>query len=162
MDALANYLRNHWAASAGGGDLAARVARSHRGTDLAAELDALAVQVVEDREALRGLMDRVGVGPDHLGALAARAGERVGRLKPNGRLVRHSPVSDVLEIEALHGAITAKSAGWEALRVLAPQDDRLPDARLAELQERASDQLERLSAVHRTLVARRLPPSAND
>ena len=37
--------------------------------------------------------------------------ETVGRLKPNGTLVRRSPLSDLMELEALSAAVEAKRLG---------------------------------------------------
>ncbi len=81
-----------------------------------------------------------------------QVGERVGRLKPNGRIVRRSPLSDLIEIEALIDAVSAKRAGWYALAA-APL--AAPEAsQVAELIDRADDQLERLRPVHATVAAR--------
>lgn len=156
MDVLENYLRNHWAGAAGGLDLAERVARTHHGSDVGTELADVAAQIREDREALREVMASVDASPEPVGPLLARVAERVGRLKPNGRLVGRSPVSDVLELEALRSAVTGKRCGWESLAALAATDPRLPADRLAELQRRADDQLARITDVHARLVRRRL------
>lgn len=156
MDVLENYLRNHWAGAAGGLDLAERVARTHRGSDVGKALADVAAQIREDRESLRELMSAVGATPEPVGPLLARTAERLGRLKPNGRLLRHSPVSAVLELEALRSAVTGKRCGWESLAALATTDPRLPVDRLAELQRRADDQLATLTDVHARLAVRRL------
>ena len=156
MDELNVYLQNHWAAAAGGQDLARRVARSHRRTDVAPVLDAVAAEITEDRRSLRELMERLGLAPGTVAPAAARAAERLGRLKPNGHRVRRSPASDVLELEALRGAVSAKRAGWDALLVLSEDLARVPSAEVARLRDRADSQLERLAEVHRTLACRRL------
>jgi len=156
MDELNVYLQNHWAAAAGGQDLARRVARSHHGTDVGSELARVASEIGEDRETLRGLMRRVGLDPGTVGPTVARAAERIGRLKPNGHLLRRSPASDVLELEALRGAVSAKRAGWDALLVLADDLARVTVDDVERLRDRADDQLERLAGVHATLVRRSL------
>ena len=75
---------------------------------------------------------------------AASVGERLGRLKPNGRIVRRSPLSSVLELEVLCVGVTGKRAGWRTLRSLADVDARLDTTRLDRLLQRADDQLERI------------------
>ena len=159
MDELNVYLQNHWAASAGGQDLARRVARSHRDTDVAPALDEVATGISEDRRTLGDLMRRLGLDPGVVTPTVVRAAERLGRLKPNGHVVRRSPASDVLELEALRGAVSTKRAGWGALIVLSADLARVPAAEVERLRDRADHQLERLAEVHRTLAGRRLAAS---
>lgn len=45
----------------------------------------------------------------------AEIGERLGRLKLNNRLLGRSPMSPLLEVELLRGAVNAKSGFWETL-----------------------------------------------
>jgi hypothetical protein len=67
-----------------------------------------------------------------------RGSEKIGRLKPNGRLVRYSPLSRLVELEFLSIGITGKLGMWRLLqRVL---DDPLTSADLASLIERAERQ----------------------
>jgi hypothetical protein len=156
VDTLSVYLDTHWAAAGGGVDLAERVARNHEGGDEGPVLRLVADGIEEDRQALHQLMVLTGVRPSVLGPALARLGERLGRLKPNGRIVRRSPVSDVIEIEALRGAVAAKRAGWDALLLLAPGHPDLPTAKLDLLRARADDQLERLAEAHRRIVLARM------
>lgn len=96
-------------------------------------------------------MRGVQVVPNPLLGLVLQLGERMGRLKPNGRVIRRSPLSDLIEIEALSDAINAKRAGWYALASarLAPSQT----SQVAELIDRADDQLARLRPLHATLAA---------
>jgi hypothetical protein len=159
MRELGVYLQNHWAAATGGVDLAHRVADTHADTDMGAELQAIAGEVVEDREALRALMARLDLDPGTVGPAIARLAERIGRLKPNGHVLRRSPVSDLLEVEALRAAVSGKRAGWDTLLVLGPDADPVPDTEVRRLRDRADDQLVRLTAVHAALVRRSLRPA---
>jgi hypothetical protein len=71
----------------------------------------------------------------------------VGRLKLNGTLLRRSPLSSVVELEAMHLGIEGKIDGWQALRQLADHEPRLDSSQLDELLARArqqSDGLQRL------------------
>jgi hypothetical protein len=86
--------------------------------------------------------------------LAARVGERIGRLKPNGAVIRRSPLTDVIEIEAMLDAVAAKLAGWNAL-LCAPDAKVGPvRIRIVELRARALDQRSRLDTLHQDAAAR--------
>jgi len=146
------YLRQHEAAGRSGYDLARRAATGQRRRPWAAELRQLADEDREDLDTLQALMRRLEVPPDPLLGTALRVGERLGRLKPNGHLLTRAPLSDVVELEGLLGAVTLKAAGWRALdaaEVVAPGTG--PD--LPALAARADDQLARLRAIHRTATA---------
>lgn len=148
--ALGIYLRNHEAAAQGGADLFRRAARAQRSRPYAAELRALRDEVEQDVGTLRGLMERAGVRPDPLLGSAMRVAERVGRLKPNGTLLRRAPLSDLIEAEGMLDAVFAKSAGWRALRA----DGTVgTEAELTALVARADDQLRRLQAIHDGVAA---------
>jgi len=110
----------------------------------------VAAVVAQDVATLRGLLRDWGVRPDAVGGLALRAGERLGRLKPNGQLVRRSPLSDLVEVEAGLDAVHAKACGWQALRAAHGSDTPVD---LDELERRAEDQLSRMRAIHATVAA---------
>jgi len=150
---LAVHLQNHWVAATGGVDFAHRVAQSHRGTPVGVDLEAVHTEVREDRDSLRAIMEQLDVRPGVVLPLAARVAERVGRLKPNGHLVRRSPVSDVMELEIFRGAVTAKGAGWETLLVLAEDDERLPAEQLRTLADRARAQEQTLARIQGEVAA---------
>jgi hypothetical protein len=152
-DDLHVHLQNHWTAATGGVDFARRVAGSHEGTAVGVALAEVADDVAEDRESLRKIMERLGVRPALLVPLAARVVERLGRLKPNGHLIRRSPVSDVLELEVFRGLVATKEAGWDTLAVLAETDHRLPGEWLSQLAERAREQAASLTAIQREVAA---------
>ena len=148
--ALAIYLRDHDAAASAGADLFARMARSQSARSWGHALAEVAEDVAQDVATLRGLLRATGVRPAVLTGLALRAGERVGRLKPNGHLVTRSPLSDLVEVEAGLDAVSAKAAGWRALQAV--RDVDLP-VDLDALVARADDQVERLRAVHVMVAA---------
>jgi hypothetical protein len=147
---LTIYLRNHEAAASAGNDLFVRMSRSQAERAWGPTLRDVAGEVAEDLSTLRSLLTALGVRPDPLSSLALRAGERVGRLKPNGQLVRRSPLSDLVEVEAGTVAVHAKACGWQALRAagvpVAPID-------LDELSRRAESQLVRMHDVHARVAA---------
>ena len=153
------YLTNHWLASKGGLDLFERSARSQHDEETRASLRALADEVADDRTTLRSILDAHGVPDTPIRERLVSLGETVGRLKPNGTLFRRSPLSDLLELEALGAAVQAKKLGWLALRELADDDERLDVATLDDLVHRAEDQQDRLEGL-RLKAARALYPAA--
>jgi PHD/YefM family antitoxin component YafN of YafNO toxin-antitoxin module len=150
---LAIYLRNHEAAGQAGRDLFRRTAANQRDRPYADELAELSTEVEQDLETLHAIMRAVRVSPDLVQGLALRLGERIGRLKPNGSLLRRAPLSDLIEIEGLLDAVRAKAAGWQALvQVPAPDWSEAADTQV--LYERALNQAERLAEIHRAAAAR--------
>ena len=148
QELLSIYLNDHLVGSSAGRDLFRRAARDQRDTPRGPELARLAREVDEDREAQLALMRDLDVAPSRPRAVAGRVAETLGRLKPNGTLLRRSPLSDLVELEAMRTAVTGKTAGWEALLAVADDEPRLPRERLEELQARAVDQAERLRTLH--------------
>lgn len=154
MKAIEDYLQGHYAGACAGVDLFARSARGQSDPEVADVLRELYEQVDADRQELLEIMTDLGITPNLLLTLAARAGERVGRLKPNGSLLHRTPTTDLVEVEALHDAVASKAAGWEALLAVVDDVPELDRARLELLRDGARSQLERLNDVH-ALVARR-------
>lgn len=155
---LAIYLRHHAAASKGGLDLFERAGRQQTSPEARRELRQLAAEIAEDRSALLGFLDVLGVPRPRLGERIMGWGEKLGRLKPNGTLIRRSPLSDIVELEALGVAVQAKKSGWLTLRRLAETDHRLDVAQLDELVRRATDQQDRIEDLRRQAVSGTLVP----
>ena len=151
---LAIYLQDHHAAGVAGARVARRAAA---GVELDSGNDGLrrvASDIEQDLTKLEEIMRRLGVKPDQAKDTLARIGERLGRLKPNGRLLRRSPLSDLLELETLVVGITGKQALWISLHHVAS----IPSEELDQLLERAEDQKRvvensRLEAVKRSFGA---------
>lgn len=139
------YLQDHHAGAAAGVDLFGRVAESHSRPEVRAEVAAIGREVAEDKDLLEELMAAVGASPSALKDLPARAGEKLSQLKANSRLVERSPMSDLLELEALTLAVHGKMLGWKTLQAIG--DPRLPDETLQRLVDRAADQGQRLDAL---------------
>lgn len=113
---LGIYLNDHLAGSTGGANLAERLAANHRGTDAGPVLEEVSAEIAEDRETLLELMAELGVPVSRPKLALAWVGERAARLKLNGRLMRRSPLSSVVELEAMALGVQGKAAGWRALR----------------------------------------------
>jgi hypothetical protein len=141
---LGIYLNDHLAGATAGAELALRMARTHRAQDQSAQLKDLAAEVAQDRAALIAMMKALGVPVRAYKVLAARIGEKAGRVKFNGRLLARSPLSDLEELELLRLGVEGKAAGWRTLRALADTDQRLDPGRLDELVSRARRQADLL------------------
>ena len=155
-DVLHGYLQHHWAGSSGGRELFRRVAATHPDPVTATAVREMAMEVAAERETLRELMQTLGATPSRLGALGAQVAERLGRLKPNGRLLSRSPLTDVVELEALRIAVYGKRAGWQLLRTLSPDDPRLDPERLDALIAQSDEQLSRLEDLHLANARKRM------
>ena len=143
------YLRDHYAGATAGLALFRRAASSHSDASTRTELGELATETAGDRDALRAMMRRLQASPSRTKMLLSWVGEKVGRLKGNGRVFNRSPLSDVLDLEALIVGVRGKASGWEALRQAAELDHRLEKSALQILADRAEDQLSRLQQLHR-------------
>ena len=147
-DYLETYLQDHRAGAAMGSDLAHRLADENQGTTYEGFLVTIAQEIDEDVGALDHIMERFGVTTPALKIAAAKVGERLGRLKPNERLTGYSPLSRVLELEALRAGVQGKLALWDSLAQLAATDGRLDAEQIAGLQVKAQKQLEGLREQH--------------
>jgi hypothetical protein len=113
---LAIYLNDHLAGSTVGVELARRVRGQNRGDgEFGQPLARICAEIEEDRDTLVHLMERLEVGRDRVKPVLAVLGERLGRLKPNGRLRGYSPLSRVLELEVLSSLVGGKVQLWNAL-----------------------------------------------
>jgi hypothetical protein len=130
--------------------LARRVLRNNREGELGAFLVHLVRELEEDRAALVQVMRALGV-PRNVGKeTGARLLERVGLLKLNGRLLRYSDLSRVLELEGLRLGVEGKRALWVSLQA---SGRRVP-VDLEQLVERAERQRDEIEP-HRVEAARR-------
>ncbi len=109
---LAIYLNDHFAGATGGVELARRLEASNAGGEFAAPLGELRVEIEADRATLLTLMDELGVARSPLKPHIAVLGERLARLKPNGQLRGYSPLSRLIELEALLLGISGKLRLW--------------------------------------------------
>src|SRR5215203_957460 len=103
------YLADHLAAAAAGLALVRRAARSNTGTRTGDTLRRLTFEIDEDRHTLRRLVTDLGFTGSKPKEVVAWAAEKMGRLKRNGQLRGYSPLSRVLELEALSVGIAGKA-----------------------------------------------------
>jgi len=144
---LGIYLNDHLAGATLGAQLARRLAASHRDWPSNADLVRVATEVDQDRTALLEIMAALDVPVVRVKVYAGWAAEKAARLKLNGRLLRPSPLSGLVELEALRLGVEGKAAGWRTLRTVAEHEHRLAIPALDTLMARAkaqSDTLERI------------------
>jgi len=142
------YLQDHLAAATGGLELFKRAAKSQLDPQRKTALARLAGEIGADRDTLTGLMDQLGVARPPLRVAAGWVAEKVGRLKPNGTLLRRSPLSDVIELEAMRAGVAAKMDLWLLLQRLSTTDERLQATDFERLLGRARSQYDELDELH--------------
>jgi hypothetical protein len=150
---LGIYLNDHLAGATAGIELFRRTARAHAGSPTGAELQQLTAEVEADRTALLDIMASLSVPVRRYKLVTAWAAEKAARLKPNGHVLSRSPLSSLIELEALRLGVQGKAAGWRTLRQIAETDARLDRNRLEHLQERARQQADRLEALRLATAA---------
>jgi len=158
---LVIYLQDHDAAAQAGQALARRCARSNAGTDLGSYLsDRFLPQIESEQAALAGALTAVSAAPSQLKRTALRVGEAAGRLKANGRIRSYSPLSRVIELEALIAGVHAKQRLWTSIETLTGSDGHrsLPD--VSAHRQRAESQLEELQRHHTHAAATAFSPSS--
>jgi hypothetical protein len=146
------YLNDHLAAATAGCDLAKRSAGSNEGTELGDFLTWFAAEAEADRAQLEEVMDLLEVRRDPIKMGGAWLGEKLGRLKLNGRLLEYSPLSRVIELEALVAGVTAKLGMWRTLAAAAATEPRLVEVDFVQLTQRAAGQLEGLKDHHGSAI----------
>lgn len=153
-DHLAIYLNDHLAGSTTGLELVRRMRGSNGGTELGSLLAELAAEIEADRATLRELMRRLSIEESKVKVVAGWSAEKLGRLKPNGQLRGHSPLSRLTELESLSLGIAGKQALWESLG--ASVAAILPDVDFAALAARAESQRARLERFRPRVAAEAL------
>jgi hypothetical protein len=108
---LADHLQLHRAAR----ELALRLRRREERGELAALLDEVATELRRQEGVAEALLRQLGAGPPWLRLALGTVTERIGRLKPNGRLLRASPLAPVFELEVLESLLDMSGRCWRAL-----------------------------------------------
>lgn len=138
------YLNDHLAGSVVGVELAKRARANNAGTPLDDILAEVCSEIEADRRVLRELMESLGIAEDRVKPAAAWLSEKVGRLKPNGQLRGYSPLSRVVELEALQIGVSGKRLLWRALG--RAYGNSLDGFDFKALEARAEGQLQKLEA----------------
>ncbi len=153
MNLLSIYLNDHRAGAVAGVELAKRTLGNNRGTEYEAFLEQLLADIQEDQAALERIIERSEIPKSPVKPGVAWASEKVGRLKLNGALTGYSPLSRLVELEALRLGIQGKWCLWRSLKEARPPEANVTEDELDELIARAEAQLEVVEE-HRLRAAR--------
>jgi nucleoside-diphosphate-sugar epimerase len=145
-DILGLYLSDHLTGSTAGVDRLARMAKAYADTDLGPDIARLHREIRDERTFLKQLISSLELRRRPYRQAAAWVAEKAGRLKTNGRPLG-SPMTPVLEVEIMRGAIMGKLGAWETLAELAP-DLGLPRQIFTDLAEQAHQQVATLGRLH--------------
>ena len=143
-DLLSIYLTDHFAGATAGSKRMRRLAEHEQSASDGAMLALIATEIEEDRRTLHDVLAAAHVSPRWYKTTTAWLAEQAGLLKTNGRLVRRSPLTSVVELEFMRMGVTGKLALWESLQQTELRDRFDFD----ELLERARRQLDSLQAAH--------------
>lgn len=156
-DVLHVYLNDHLAGAVAACDLIEQTRKHNDGTPLAAFLSTLLEEIGADRDALEGLMDRLGVEKSTVKQAGSWLMEKVSRVKFMTAERSGDQLRNLLELEALRLGVQGKQGLWLALDQLTDADPRLQGTDLPALAERAQQQVlaieeQRLLAARGALV----------
>jgi hypothetical protein len=143
-DLMAVCLTDHFAGAKAGSKRMRRIAHHERLAADGAQLEAIAVEIEQDRRTLSDILEAAQVSPRWYKTAAAWLAEQAGLLKTNGRWVRRSPLTTIIELEFMCMAVTGKVALWNTLI----QSELREQFDFSELIERAHGQLQGLRAAH--------------
>ena len=150
------YLSDHAAAAAAMTRRVRRMADAYD-RELAEAMGALADALERERDWILSVMAARQLTLSRWKTAATVVGERVGRLKRNGRSFRQSPLSPLLELELLGSGLRGKRSGWRTLREWSTElqlDTDELNGLLADV-ERQIDQVEELLVTQRRKALRR-------
>jgi hypothetical protein len=162
---LSIYLNDHLAGATVGAHLIRRGLKSDRDHPVAPFLRLLLDEVEEDRATLIRFMKILRIPISAPKSAIAWVGEKIGRLKLNGRLTGRSPLSRQEELEFLILGVQGKRRLWMALSRISPPEEIARE--LDGLISRADSQLSRLeehweAAVHEALGRDLVEPTQRD
>ena len=155
------YLDDHWAGAGAGRALMKRIERSNRKTQWSEKLSWLVAEIESDIEELERLRNTLGFDGGMLKRQLALAAERAGRFKLNGRVLTYSPLSRLVEIEAMMAAVMGKQRLWGSMRAIFAEDgDRLVGFDFGALEKRGEEQLGVLLSIHEDAAAAAFLPES--
>lgn len=142
------YLDDHRAGATAGTDLARRLWRQNRSGPWGSELKEIRELLKAEKETLDSVRAAVGVSGGHGKRAVALLSAQAVRFKPNGQFLRYSPLTRVLELEALMSGIQSKLGLWAALLETSFAFPGLAHFDFAALAEQSESELRTLREVH--------------
>ena len=149
-DILGLYLSDHLTGSTAGLERAERMAGAYADTDFGLELERVALEIREEREMLKDLIDSLELRRRPHRQAAAWVAEKAGRLKLNER-PEGSPMTPLLESELMRSAVMGKLGLWQVFTELS-DDLGLPAPLFEALAQQARDQAETYERVHQHII----------
>ena len=156
MSGLDGYLNDHLAGAAAAIRLAERCrARESQGQELGRVLQALLVEIEEDRDVLQRVMKALGGSANPVKRASAVGMERLGSLRMALPVLGpgSSEAARLEELEVLSLGIEGKRMLWKVLGTLASSDGRLVGFDFVGLERRAESQRRRLEPFRLELAA---------
>jgi hypothetical protein len=152
---LIGYLNDHLAGAAAGIQLAERCRDRDPGSELGLVLQALVLEIEQDREVLERVIRALGGSPNTIKRGVALGAERVGSLRMWLPMI--GPGSEesarLEEVEVLSLGIEGKRLLWAALAQLSSTDARLMGFPFPDLKQRAKSQRDRIERFRLRLAA---------
>ncbi len=145
------YLTNHFAGSTGVLNRLDRMVQSYPDLPIHEDIVDLHRQVRAERARLARLISDLDLPHRRHQLALARVGEVAGLLKLNGRVTSRSPLTPLVELEALRAGVAGKLSLWQTLQSLAGELG-LNSAELVTLQQQAREQLEVLERCHQVMA----------
>lgn len=147
QDLLNLYLSDHLSGAEAGTQRIERMAETYIDTPVYTPLAELAAEIRAEHDLLAELLPALGLKRMRSRQIVAAVGERLGRLKLNGRIITRSPLSLLLETELARSAVSGKLGVWQSLHDNAEQLG-LDAAFFAQRVEAALAQIERIDRIH--------------
>jgi hypothetical protein len=157
-DPLATYLNDHLAGATAATKRMERLAEAERQSIDGTELSRIAGEIAEDTRTLLEIFEVLNIRVQSFKRVAATVVEWIGLLKSNGTISRRSPMTTVVELEALRMGVIGKQAMWAALH----ETSLSTSFDFDELLQRAQRQHESITEIHRRRTHELFPRLALD
>jgi hypothetical protein len=144
---LLTYLKDHLAGSTIALEILEHLISTHTGTPLEPLFRKLREEIVQDRQALEGIIRRFGSAESPIRNTGAWLSEKLARVKLLLEGAGGGPMARLEALEALSLGIEGKRALWDALAAAAPAVPPLQGVDLDLLKQRAQQQRERVEAL---------------
>jgi hypothetical protein len=135
------YLDDHQALLLAGCEFVRRMLRRASEDEEAAFLRMLLTELEDDRDAAIALLVHLGGSPSRLKSGLAWLAEKAGRLKPNGSVLRPTPLTNLVELDGVRLLLESNRSLWRGLEAAGATVDA---RRRAERADRALAEAERL------------------
>jgi len=150
---LATYLNDHLAGSVVAIEMLEHLERTHKGTPLASFAFGLRAEIVEDRQTLERLMERLEIAKSPVRQAAAWLSEKLSEVKLKVEDMRGDRLRLLEILDALSLGIEGKRLLWIALGAVARIAPDLGGNDYNRLEQRAEEQ-RRVVETHRLEAAR--------